>query len=133
MPGACIVSARDDYPVLNNHALGLLQFVSIDDAREINRALDEIDRLHTETDGLRNMLNIVDDLRADYDADNNRLQRRESQLEAQVETLEIVISRLREVCDAAYTLVREYDDELVDLQWCVLLCALDDARYEPRP
>lgn len=60
-----------------------------------------------------------------------RLRQRESMLEAQIEVLELTIARLRTVCDAAFTLVREDDNELVDLQWCVLLVALEDANYEP--
>ena len=60
-----------------------------------------------------------------------RLRGRESQLEAQVETLEIVISRLRSICDAAYTFVRE--DSYTVTAWQALVSALDDTRYEPRP
>lgn len=89
-------------------------------------------KLHANTSGPHHQGQTSTEAQSALD-EIDRLRGRESQLEAQVETLEIVISRLREVCDAAYTLVREDDDELADQQWCVLLCALDDARYEPRP
>lgn len=67
------MSARDDYPTLANHALGLLQFVSVSDAGALSAALDEIDRLRIETDRLRDMLAEAVAVLADYDADNNRL------------------------------------------------------------
>lgn len=72
----------------------------------------------------------------------DRLRGRESQLEAQIETLEVIISRLRCVCDAAFTLVREFwgpddwtgtdDGEAAKTAWQELVSALEDARYEPR-
>lgn len=59
-----------------------------------------------------------------------RLRQRESMLEAQIEVLELTIARLRAVCDAAYTVVRE-DDDHDWTAWQVLVCALEDAEYKP--
>lgn len=63
-----------------------------------------------------------------------RLRQRESMLEAQIEVLELTIARLRPVCDAAYTLVREDsgpddctdDGEAARSAWQTLVCALED-------
>ena len=57
--------------------------------------------------------------------------RRESQLEAQIEVLELTIGRLRCVCDAAFTMVREDGDEDGWTAWQELVSALEDARYDP--
>lgn len=69
-----------------------------------------------------------------------RLRQHESMLEAQIEVLERTIARLRCVCDAAFTLVREDagpDDctdegEAARTAWQELVSALEDTRYEPR-
>ena len=61
-------------------------------------------------------------------------------VEAQIEVLERTIARLRRVCDAAFTLVREdvgTDDctdegEAARTAWQELVSALEDTRYEPR-
>ena len=61
----------------------------------------------------------------------DHLRRRESQLEAQIEVLELTIGRLRCVCDAAFTVVREDGDEDGWTAWQELVSALEDARYDP--
>ena len=54
--------------------------------------------------------------------------------EAQIEVLELTISRLRCVCDAAFTVVREDGDEDGwTAAWQELVSALEDARYEVQP
>ena len=53
-------------------------------------------------------------------------------VEAQIEVLELTIGRLRCVCDAAFTVVREDGDEDGwTAAWQELVSALEDARYEP--
>lgn len=59
-----------------------------------------------------------------------RLRQRESMLEAQIEVLELTIGKLRCVCDAAFTVVRE-DDDHDWTAWQALVCALEDANYRP--
>lgn len=59
-----------------------------------------------------------------------RLRQRESMLEAQIEVLELTIGKLRSVCDAAYTVVRE-DDDHDWTAWQTLVCALEDIGYKP--
>jgi hypothetical protein len=53
-------------------------------------------------------------------------------VEAQIEVLELTIGRLRCVCDAAFTVVREDGDEDGWTAWQELVSALEDARYEVR-
>lgn len=54
-------------------------------------------------------------------------------VEAQIEVLELTIGRLRCVCDAAFTVVREDGDEDGwTAAWQELVSALEDARYEVR-
>lgn len=52
-------------------------------------------------------------------------------VEAQIEVLELTIGRLRCVCDAAFTLIREDGDEDGWTAWQELVSALEDARYDP--
>lgn len=54
-------------------------------------------------------------------------------VEAQIEVMEIVISRLRGICDAAYSMVRDDGAEDGWTSWQELVSALEDANYEPRP
>ena len=68
-----------------------------------------------------------------------RLRQRESMLEAQIEVLELTIGKLRCVCDAAFTLVREDcgsddctdDGEGARSAWQELVSALEDIGYQP--
>lgn len=99
----------------------------------------EIGRLRSENDAMRNM--FADAIVAHHDdrAEIGRLRQRESMLEAQIEVLELTIARLRSVCDAAFTLVREDsgpddctdDGEAARSAWQTLVCALEDIGYQP--
>ena len=60
-----------------------------------------------------------------------RLRQRESMLEAQIEVLELTISELRCVCDAAFTIVRWDDEEDSLTAWQELVSALEDIGYQP--
>lgn len=110
--------------------------MSITDHQRLNI---EIGRLRSENDAMRNM--FADAIVAHHDdrAEIGRLRQRESMLEAQIEVLELTIARLRSVCDAAYTLVREDsgpddctdDGEAARSAWQTLVCALEDIGYQP--
>ena len=69
-----------------------------------------------------------------------RLRQRESMLEAQIEVLELTIGKLRCVCDAAFTLVREWSTASPSTgtgrtgrrrRWQELVSALEDIGYQP--
>lgn len=99
----------------------------------------EIGRLRSENDAMRNM--FADAIVAHHDdrAEIGRLRQRESMLEAQIEVLELTIGKLRCVCDAAFTLVREDcgsddctdDGEGARSAWQELVSALEDIGYQP--
>jgi hypothetical protein len=89
----------------------------------------------------RGLIQSADDLSPEQVATHNagqrlnieigRLRQRESMLEAQIEVLELTIARLRAVCDAAFTFVREDGGPDDWTAWQTLVCALEDANYKP--
>lgn len=55
-----------------------------------------------------------------------------SMVEAQIGVLEDQLARMREICDAAYSVVRDDGAEDGWTTWQELVSALEDAGYEPR-
>lgn len=98
---------------------------------------------HMETSMMKDAVDILNDQLTAAQRLNieiGRLRQRESMLEAWIEVLGHTIAKLRSVCDAAFTLVREDagpDDctdegEAARTAWQELVSALEDTRYEPR-
>lgn len=85
---------------------------------------EENEHLRTEADNMRNML--ADSIVVHHDD-----QAEICKLQAQVEVLEVVIARLRCVCDAAFSVVRYDGAEDGWTAWQELVSALEEARYEP--
>lgn len=78
------------------------------------------------------MKDAVDLLNDQLTVARNEFRAYRCMVEAQIEVMEITIARLRCVCDAAFTVVREDGDEDGwTAAWQELVSALEDANYKP--